>query len=97
MVTSPSGSFPVRPRVNAPSRWDVVFSGLIASVTSPAALAFAAPQTPEIPTFGSGRYQFTIIWPQLELPPIRLFRLEGGTVDLTALRGKPIVLNFWAS
>jgi thiol-disulfide isomerase/thioredoxin len=31
------------------------------------------------------------------LAPLRLFRLEGGTTDLSALRGKPILLNFWAS
>jgi thiol-disulfide isomerase/thioredoxin len=57
----------------------------------------AAPQTLDIPTFESGRYQFTIVRPQQELPSIRLFRLEGGTIDLLALRGKPILLNFWAS
>lgn len=31
------------------------------------------------------------------MPAIRLFRLEGGTINLTTLRGKPILLNFWAS
>ena len=45
----------------------------------------------------SGRDQFTIIRPQREIPSIRLFQLEGGTIDLTTLRGKPILLNFWAS
>jgi thiol-disulfide isomerase/thioredoxin len=52
---------------------------------------------PNVPVFESGRYQFTLMRPQLQIPPIRLFRLEGGTVELTALRGKPILLNFWAS
>ena len=50
---------------------------------------------PNVPVFESGRYQFTLMRPQLQIPPIRLFRLEGGTVELTALRGKPILLNFW--
>ncbi|WP_161491836.1 TlpA disulfide reductase family protein [Bradyrhizobium centrolobii] len=59
--------------------------------------AVAAPQAQDIPTFKSGRYQFTTIWPQQPLPSIRLFRLEGGTIDLLSLRGKPILLNFWAS
>lgn len=59
--------------------------------------AHATSQEDDVPTFQSGRYQFTIIRPQQELPPIRLFRLEGGTVELTALRGRPILLNFWAS
>jgi thiol-disulfide isomerase/thioredoxin len=31
------------------------------------------------------------------LPSIRLFRLAGGSFDLAALRGRPILLNFWAS
>jgi len=51
----------------------------------------------DVPGFESGRYQFTILRPAQELPPLRLFRLEGGTTDLSALCGKPILLNFWAS
>ena len=51
----------------------------------------------DVPRYESGRYQFTILRPAEELPPLRLFRLEGGTTDLSALRGKPILLNFWAS
>jgi thiol-disulfide isomerase/thioredoxin len=49
------------------------------------------------PAFESGRYQVTILRPQLELPSIKLFRVEGAAVDLSSLRGKPILLNFWAS
>jgi thiol-disulfide isomerase/thioredoxin len=97
MVNSRSGTLPVCLNFNVPSRRDVLFFGLIASVASLSSLAIAAPQTPEIPTFESGRYQFTIIRPQQELPSIRLFRLEGGTLDVSSLRGKPILLNFWAS
>jgi thiol-disulfide isomerase/thioredoxin len=96
-VTSRSGSAPVHPCVNVPSRRDVIFSGLIRSVTSLAIPAIAAPQTLEIPNFESGKYQFTIIRPQQLAPSIRLFRLEGGTIDLSSLRGKPVLLNFWAS
>jgi thiol-disulfide isomerase/thioredoxin len=97
VITSRSGSIPVRPNVNAPSRRDLILSGLIGTVASFSAPSIAAPQTPDIPTFESGRYQFTIIRPQQELPSIRLFPLGGGTVDLSSLRGKPILLNFWAS
>jgi thiol-disulfide isomerase/thioredoxin len=51
----------------------------------------------DVPRVASGRYQFTILRPPQELPLVRLFRLEGGTTDLSALRGKPILVNFWAS
>src|SRR5260370_398235 len=59
--------------------------------------AVAAPQAGDIPTFESGRHQFTILRPQREVPSIKLFRLEGGVIDLSSLRGKPVLLNFWAS
>ncbi|MGX9944047.1 TlpA disulfide reductase family protein [Bradyrhizobium sp. BTAi1] len=58
----------------------------------------AAPAAPgDPPSFQSGRFQFTVLSPAQELPSVRLFGLHGGTLDLAALRGKPIVLNFWAS
>lgn len=31
------------------------------------------------------------------LPPVTLFRLEGGHLDLASLRGKPMLVNFWAT
>lgn len=92
-----SGRMDLVPVRHAPSRRDVVLSGLVAAVGSLANHAIAAPRTADIPRFESGRYQFTILRPQRELPPIRLFRLEGGTIDLSSFRGKPILLNFWAS
>jgi len=38
-----------------------------------------------------------IIQPPRPLPAARLFRLEGGTVDLDSMRGKPLLTNFWAT
>jgi thiol-disulfide isomerase/thioredoxin len=96
VAPGPSCAAPVCPGVNVPSRRDIL-SGTIGTVASFATHAIAAPSAAEIPTFESGRYQFTILQPQRELPSIRLFRLEGGTIDLPSLRGKPILLNFWAS
>lgn len=79
------------------SRRDILLLALAGAAASFAKSVQATPQERDVPTFESGRYQFTILRPQTELPPIRLFRLEGGTIELTALRGKPILLNFWAS
>jgi thiol-disulfide isomerase/thioredoxin len=97
MATSRSGSAPLHHNVNFQSRRDVILSGLIGTVSYLAAPTTAAWQTLDIPTFESGKYQFTIIRPRQPLPSIRLFRLEGGTIDLSSLRGKPVILNFWAS
>jgi peroxiredoxin len=35
--------------------------------------------------------------PGTPAPALRLPGLDGGQVDLTALRGRPVVVNFWAS
>ena len=78
------------------SRRDVLLralAGMAAGLAPDEADAIEA----DVPRFESGCYQFTILRPAQELPPLRLFRLEGGTTDLSALRGKPILLNFWAS
>ena len=97
MVSSRLDTVAVRPSANGPTRRDILLSGLLGTLASLANPAIASPQVVEIPNFQSGIYQFTILRPQRELPSIRLFRLEGGTVDLMSLRGKPIFLNFWAS
>lgn len=79
-----------------PSRSRVLLRAL-AGTAAVLAPGEAAAIEADVPRFESGRYQFTILRPAQELPPLRLFRLEGGTTDLSALRGKPILLNFWAS
>ncbi len=97
MVSSRPDTAPVRPGVKVPTRRDIVLSGLGGTLASLGSLAIASQQAVDVPSFRSGRNQFTILRPQQELPSIRLFRLEGGTIDLVSLRGKPILLNFWAS
>jgi thiol-disulfide isomerase/thioredoxin len=74
-----------------------VLRALIGTSISLAARVATAAEDTSIPSFESGRYQFAILRPQIELPPIRLFGLDGRTIDLSSLRGKPILLNFWAT
>jgi thiol-disulfide isomerase/thioredoxin len=78
------------------SRRDVVrgVTGMVAAFVAPPA---AAAPVDDVPNFESGRYQFTILRPREKLQSVRLFRLDGGTTDLSSLLGKPILLNFWAS
>lgn len=78
------------------SRRNLLLSILAAGAGSMRAAAAAVPGR-EVPQFISGGYQFAIIRPQQRVPSLRLFRLEGGTLDLNSLRGRPILLNFWAS
>jgi thiol-disulfide isomerase/thioredoxin len=70
---------------------------MVATLTSIATRARAFAQESDIPDFRSGRFQFTILHPRQMLPSIRLFRLDGKTTDLSVLRGRPILLNFWAT
>jgi thiol-disulfide isomerase/thioredoxin len=79
-----------------PSRRDLLLravAGMAAGLASGEAAAIEA----DVPRSESGRSQFTVLRPAQELPPLRLFRLDGGTAELSSLRGKPILLNFWAS
>ena len=78
------------------SRRDVLLRALAGMAAGLAPPAAAAP-VDDVPSFESGRYQFTILRPREKLPSVRLFRLDGGTTDLSSLLGKPILLNFWAS
>ncbi len=75
-----------------------VIGGLLSALAAGAAIpVMAASPEPDMPALVSGRLQLTLLRPQQSLPPVRLFRLDGGTLDLAMLRGAPILLNFWAS
>lgn len=79
------------------SRRSFTLGGLIGAVSSLVARTATTAEPSEAPFFRSGRFQFTTIRPQPELPSIRLFGLDGKTTSLASLRGRPILLNFWAS
>ena len=84
------------PRAFGPSRRKIL-GGILGTAISLAGRATATAEEFSIPSFESGRYQFTLISPQIEIPSIRLFGLNGGTLNLSSLRGRPILLNFWAT
>jgi thiol-disulfide isomerase/thioredoxin len=67
-----------------------------AALTAPrSSAANERPNNP--PRFDAAGYQFTILRPARIVPSIRLTRLDGSTRDLTTLRGKVVLLNFWAT
>lgn len=70
---------------------------MIGGLAAAATRFTGAVAAPLPPSFSSGRHQFTVISPQNMLPSIRIFSLAGGSVDLAAFVGRPLLLNFWAA
>jgi len=74
---------------------------LAAAVLLPACLALALLALPRQATRG-GAIRLSpvptvqIYPPGTRAPDLRLATLDGGTVHLAALRGRPVVVNFWA-
>lgn len=79
------------------SRRKAITAGLtlLGSSLLPTRAVVAEPAPP--PMFTSGRDQFTLLRPQQILPSVRLFHLDGGSLDLASFRGRPLLLNFWAT
>jgi peroxiredoxin len=86
-----------RPTLAVPSRRDIVISGSIGMASYLTSGTIVTAQRDATPSIEAGSFQFTIIKPQREVPSVTLFRLQGGATNLSSLRGKPILLNFWAS
>ncbi|NOJ40086.1 TlpA family protein disulfide reductase [Bradyrhizobium australiense] len=69
--------------------------GAGASVAMPAASNRARAQGP--PPFATVRHQFIQLRGARPVPSVPIPRLSGGTIDLTSLRGKVVLVNFWAT
>jgi cytochrome c biogenesis protein CcmG, thiol:disulfide interchange protein DsbE len=102
--TDPGGLTPERP-----SRWDwplrvgalsvvVGLFALLAWATLSAGKGtslvsrIAADEAPPAPAFS-----LEVLWPRAETWPVETRRMADGRVDLDELRGRPVVINFWAS
>ncbi|MCC8947960.1 hypothetical protein BSN85_30330 [Bradyrhizobium brasilense] len=95
MAIKPSGEL-VMTSAHAPTRRAVV-AGMIgagASLAMPTGAARAASGPPQ---FGTIRHQFTQVEGARPVPPVAIPALAGGALDLTAFKGKMVLVNFWAT
>ncbi|WP_050628319.1 TlpA family protein disulfide reductase [Bradyrhizobium viridifuturi] len=79
--------------VRAPTRRAVV-AGMIgagATLAMPVRAASGPPQ------FGTIRHQFTLVQGAYPVPPVAIPSLAGGALDLTARKGRLVLVNFWAT
>ncbi|MDR3467140.1 MAG: TlpA disulfide reductase family protein [Xanthobacteraceae bacterium] len=49
------------------------------------------------PLFGGSRHQFTLLRPVRAVPPVSLTRIDGSVLKFASLRGKVVLVNFWAT
>lgn len=49
------------------------------------------------PPLTSSSSQFVELRPMVEAPSLKLERVDGKTVDLESLKGKVVLLSFWAT
>jgi thiol-disulfide isomerase/thioredoxin len=81
----------------SPNRRTIVagMMGAAASLAMPALPGRAGAGGP--PPFATVRHQFTEVRGARPVPAAPIPRLGGGVLDLAALRGKMVLVNFWAT
>lgn len=72
------------------------FLMLSCALASLARAAVAAPDD-EPPILRTGHSQFTLLRPLRTVPALPIPRADGAAADFAALRGKVLVVNFWAT
>ena len=94
-VQATSEAAPAVPRWVAPAilSLGVVLAFALASPRAPPTVAAREPSAPvsEPGEFGP------LLQPGSQAPNFAVERLEGGTIDLSALRGRVVLLDFWAT
>jgi cytochrome c biogenesis protein CcmG/thiol:disulfide interchange protein DsbE len=97
---APPPPSPAPPGPNRSGRLLILVVLVVVAVVLPAAAALldrAEPATRLKPVTSSSPPAAQTYPPGTPAPALRLPGLDGGQVDLAALRGRPVVVNFWAS
>jgi thiol-disulfide isomerase/thioredoxin len=76
----------------------IMVAGLVgAALTSSAKAQSASNSAPNPPTLRTPGSQFIELRPLVEAPPLKLDRIDGKVVALNELRGKVVLISFWAT
>lgn len=82
--------------VRVPTRRAVV-AGMIGAGVALAPPAARARAVSGPPPFGTIWHQFTLVQGARPVPRVAIPALAGGALDLTAFKGKLVLVNFWAT
>lgn len=88
---------------DAPARSDLtisrraVLAGLAAAALPATRQAAAEPASERPPQFETVRHQFIQVRSAAPVPDIDLPRVDGATLNLAKLKGKVVLVNFWAT
>lgn len=74
-----------------------ILAGLAVAALPATREAAAEPASERPPQFETVRHQFIQVRSAPPVPDIDLLRVDGSTLNLTRLRGKVVLVNFWAT
>jgi cytochrome c biogenesis protein CcmG, thiol:disulfide interchange protein DsbE len=70
---------------------------LLLAVAAPVGTLVLRDRGEQAPPLGAAATRPQVYPPGTAAPPLRLTALSGGTVDLASYRGRPVLVNFWAT
>lgn len=74
-----------------------LFGGLSGLTLSSVAVAGASLAGDGPPPLLAAHSQFIELRPLRDVPPLMLERIDGKQISLTSFRGRPVLVNFWAT